>query len=142
MATNQNKTTETTASVEDFLSRIADESKRNDSRELIKQFSEYTGMEPRMWGPSIIGFGSYHYKYESGREGDSPLLAFSPRSAAISLYLSSSFEQREELLARFGKHKAEKGCIYVKKLSDIHLPVLRQMVKNHLEYMKETYPGS
>ena len=93
-----------------------------------------------MWGPSIIGFGSYHYKYDSGHEGDSPLVGFSPRAAALTLYLSGSFEQREELLEKFGKHKTDKGCIYVKKLDDIHIDTLQKMITNHIKHIKTMYP--
>ena len=93
-----------------------------------------------MWGPSIVGFGSYHYKYESGHEGDAPLVAFSPRAAAISLYLSGNFDKREELLQKFGKHKAEKGCIYIKKLSDVNIEVLKEMISNHIKHIHLLYP--
>jgi hypothetical protein len=87
-----------------------------------------------MWGPSIVGFGSYHYKYESGREGDAPLIGFSPRKAAISLYLGCEAAKKEALLEKFGKHKHGKGCIYVKKLSDISMAVLKKLVDESLKY--------
>ena len=138
MATN--KTIETEGSVNDFISSVADTTKRNDSFELVKIMQGQTGFEPKMWGPAIIGFGSYHYKYASGREGDAPLVAFSPRKAAISLYLYASPEKREELLSEFGKHKAEKGCIYVKKLSDIDPEILKKLISVSVEHIQELYP--
>jgi hypothetical protein len=124
----KNKTTETTKSVTAFVNAISDTTKRKDSFEIIDLMTEQTGFEAKLWGPSIIGFGTYHYVYDSGREGDMPIVAFSPRSTAIVFYLSSNFEKREELLAKLGKHKTGKGCIYVKKLEDIDMSVLRKMV--------------
>jgi hypothetical protein len=99
-----------------------------------------TGFEPKMWGPSIIGFGSYHYKYASGHEGDAPLVGFSPRKDAISLYLFN-FNGKDELLKKFGKHKAAKACIYVKKLADIDSKVLKTMITNSVEYIRNIYPA-
>ena len=136
----KNKTTETSISVSAFINAVNDEAKRNDSFALIEIIKKQTGLEPKMWGPSIIGFGSYHYKYDSGHEGDSPLVGFSPRAAALTLYLSGSFEQREELLEKFGKHKTDKGCIYVKKLDDIHIDTLQKMITNHIKHIKTMYP--
>ncbi|RYU95726.1 DUF1801 domain-containing protein [Emticicia agri] len=124
----KNKTTETTVKVEDFLNQIEDENKRKDGFRLLEIIQEQTGMEGKMWGPSIIGFGSYHYKYASGHEGDAPVVGFSPRKDAISLYLGLDPETREATLQRFGKHKAAKSCIYVKKLTDINLDVLKEMI--------------
>ncbi len=137
----KNKTAETAESVIDFINAVADETKRKDAFELIEIMQNATGFKPKMWGPSIIGFGSYHYKYDSGHEGDAPLLGFSPRKDAISLYLSSSFENKEELLSKFGKHKAGKGCIYVKKLSDINIDVLNQMISLSVSYLQNLYPS-
>lgn len=112
----KNKTTETNESILDFINTfVEDETKRNDAFELIKIIQEVIHFEPKMWGPSIIGFGSYHYKYASGHEGDAPLVGFSPRKTAISLYINVPTENRDELLSKLGKHKASKGCIYVKK---------------------------
>ncbi|WP_017496045.1 DUF1801 domain-containing protein [Flavobacterium sp. WG21] len=136
----QNKTIETENSVADFINTVEDTTKKNDAFELVRLMQEQTGFEAKMWGPSIIGFGSYHYKYASGREGDAPLVAFSPRKAAISLYVYASPEKREELLSEFGKHKAEKGCIYVKKLSDIDLEILKKMISVSVEHLQELYP--
>ena len=98
-----------------------------------------SGFDAKMWGPAIVGFGSYHYKYESGREGDAPLVAFSPRKAEISLYLSSSFDKRDELLAKLGKHKSAKACVYIKKLEDVDVKVLEKMVELSVKHVKKTH---
>jgi Domain of unknown function (DU1801) len=137
----KNKTTETEASVADYVKAIKDEKRRKDFSTIIDLISDNTGYEPKMWGPSIVGFGSYHYKYESGREGDAPLTGLASRSNAIVLYLVSVFDKREELLAKFGKHKTEKGCVYIQKLEDIDTSVLIKMVKNSIAYRKKEYPG-
>ena len=137
----KNKTTETESSVVDFINAfVEDESKRNDAFELIKIIQEVTLFEPKMWGPSIIGFGSYHYKYASGHEGDAPLVGFSPRKFAISLYIYIVPENRDELLSKLGKHKPSKGCIYIKKLADIDIEVLKNMISLSLEHLKKLYP--
>lgn len=137
----KNKTTETQNSVIDFINTVEDVTKRNDSFELVKLMQEQTGFEPKMWGPGIIGFGSYHYKYTSGHEGDAPLVGFSPRKDAISLYLYSSFESKEELLSKFGKHKAGKGCIYIKKITDIDIEILKKMISYSVENLNKLYPS-
>ena len=138
----KNKTTETANSIIDFVNTVENEIKRNDAFELIKLMHEQTGFEPKMWGPSIIGFGSYHYKYASGHEGDAPLVGFSPRKEAISLYLCPLFEDKEELLAKFGKHKAAKGCIYIKKIADIDIEILKKMILLSVKYLNELYPST
>lgn len=138
----KNKTTENNSSVEDFINKVKDETRRNNCFTLIKLLQGQTKLEPKMWGPSIVGFGSYHYKYDTGREGDAPLIAFSPRASSIALYLSGSFEQREELLAKFGKHKTDRGCIHIKTLADIDVAVFQQMVSNHLKYMQQQHPNN
>ena len=137
----KNKTTETQNSVIDFINTVEDLTKRNDSFELVKLMQEQTGYEPKMWGPAIIGFGSYHYKYASGHEGDAPLVGFSPRKDAVSLYLYSSFESKEELLSKFGKHKAGKGCIYIKKIADIDIEILKKMILYSVENLNKLYPS-
>ncbi len=137
----KNKTTETQNSVIDFINTVEDLTKRNDSFELVKLMQEQTGYEPKMWGPAIIGFGSYHYKYASGHEGDAPLVGFSPRKDAVSLYLCSSFESKEELLSKFGKHKAGKGCIYIKKIADIDIEILKKMILYSVENLNKLYPS-
>lgn len=137
----KNKTTETESSVIDFINTtVDDETKRNDAFELIKIMQQQTGFEAKMWGPSIIGFGSYHYKYASGHEGDAPLAGFSPRKAAISLYVYLP-DNKEELLSKFGKYKAAKGCVYIKKLADIDIEILKKMVSGSAEYLQKLYPS-
>lgn len=139
----KNKTTETNESIVDFINAfVEDEAKRNDAFKLIQIIQEITGLEPKMWGPGIIGFGSYHYKYASGHEGDAPLVGFSPRKSAISLYIYVSPENKDELLSKLGKHKASKGCIYIKKLADIDIEVLKNMISFSLEYLKNLYPSN
>lgn len=132
------KTTETKASVTAFIKK-ADKAKQEDSLELLKIFEAASGFEPKMWGPSIIGFGSYHFKYESGREGDAPLCGFSPRKQEFSLYLSSGFAEREALLKKFGKHKSAKSCIYIKKLEDIDVAVLKKMISLSVKHTKSKH---
>ncbi|RRB02223.1 DUF1801 domain-containing protein [Larkinella rosea] len=137
----KNKKTQTENSVTGFLSSISDETRQNDSFRLAELMQNLTGFEPRMWGASIVGFGSYHYKYDSGHEGDAPLIGFSPRKDAISLYLALNAEQRDELLPKFGKHKTGKGCIYIKKLSDVNADVFKDMIQASVENMKNRYPA-
>lgn len=136
----KNKTTETQSSVTDFINTVEDEAKRNDAFELIKIMKEITGFEPKMWGPSIIGFGSYHYKYASGHEGDAPLAAFSPRKAATTVYFYLS-ESTEKELAKLGKHKSSKACIYIKKLSDIDLEILKNVILLSIKEVQNLYPA-
>jgi hypothetical protein len=135
------KTTKTQVSVSDFINQITDETKRNDSFQLVDIFQNQTNLEPKMWGTSIIGFGSYHYKYASGHEGDAPLVAFSPRASAISLYLHLPAEQRGELLQKLGKTKSAQSCIYVKKLADINLNVLDELIDISVKSIKNLYPS-
>jgi len=135
----ENKTKETTASVTEFLNAVPDETKRKDSLRLVQIMEEQTGLKAKMWGPAIVGFGSCHYRYESGREGDMPLVAFSPRKAEISLYLMQEPAEKEKLLAKLGRHKTGKGCTYIKKLEDINEGVLRQMITSTIDYIKAKY---
>ena len=127
MAT-QNKTTENKNSVKDFLNTIADEAKRKDCFRLTEIFEKESGYEAKMWGTAIVGFGSVHYKYDSGREGDMPLAALSPRKGAIVLYLSATSDRTQELLKKFGKHKTAKSCIYINRLADVDVEVLKELV--------------
>ncbi|MBE8726722.1 DUF1801 domain-containing protein [Flavobacterium hungaricum] len=136
-----NKTTETQDSVTDFINAVESEVKRNDSFELLKIMQETTGFEPKMWGPSIIGFGSYHYKYDSGHEGDAPLAGFSPRKAAITVYFYLPEEKRETLLSQLGKHTSSKACIYIKKLADVDLEILKKIISLSTEYIQKLYPS-
>ena len=139
----ENKLQETTGNVSKFVEEIEDEKKRQDAYLLIQLFSEETGYEPKLWGANIIGFGRYHYKYASGHEGDAAPIGFSPRKAQISIYLSQPEDEiREEKLSRLGKHKMGKGCLYIKKISDIDPAVLKELVQDSVSYIKETYPDS
>jgi hypothetical protein len=132
------KTKETKISVVDFINSYVDnDQKKADSFSLIELMHQWTGFEPKMWGPSIVGFGSYHYKYASGHEGDAPMIAFSPRKAAFSLYVYSPTEENKPLLNDLGKFKMAKACIYVKKLSDINIPTLQKICKATITYLNE-----
>lgn len=132
------KTTETAISVVDFINSYVDnDQKKADSFQLIKLMSKWSGFDPKMWGPTIIGFGSYHYKYASGHEGDAPLIGFSPRKAAFSLYVYSPTEENKQLLDDFGKFKLAKACIYIKKLSDINILILEKLCKTSIAYLNE-----
>ncbi len=135
------KTQQTEADVHEFINTFADsEQKRNDSFALLKLMQEFTGHEPKMWGPSIIGFGKYHYKSKRSRqEGDWPLIGFSPRKAAISLYVYTGCEGQDELLSELGKFKMGKACIYVKRLSDINLDVLRKLMASTIAFLQSKY---
>ncbi len=135
----KNKTTETQRSVDDFIASVENEGQRDDSYKLIRIMQEVSGHEPKMWGPSIIGFGRYHYRYASGHEGDAPLIGFSPRKAAISLYVHTGLEDHKELLNGFGKFKMAKACIYIKKLSDVNEAKLKAIMKKTIGYLKSTY---
>jgi hypothetical protein len=123
-----NKTKPTESSVADFIGALTDETRRADAKALVKLMQSATGEKPKMWGPSIIGFGSYHYKYESGREGDMPLAGFSPRKAATVLYGVTGFSDSEILLASLGKHTTGKGCLYLKNLADVNQKVLESLI--------------
>ncbi|NBC84066.1 MAG: DUF1801 domain-containing protein [Bacteroidetes bacterium] len=130
------KTTPTNADVEAFLNSIQDEQKRKDSFVLLELFKEVTQSEPKMWGESIIGFGDYHYKYASGREGDWFMAGFSPRKQNLSLYFMPGAERYKDDLAKLGKHKTGKACLYVKKLDDINLDVLKDMLNLTVQALK------
>jgi hypothetical protein len=138
----QQKTKETDNSVIEFIENVENPKKRKDAYKLIDIFTETTGYEAKMWGPSIIGFGSYHYKYESGHEGDAPLVGFSPRKAKISLYFAPGMTKREELLKNFGKHTTGKGCVYINKVADIDVDVLKELITLSVEFLQKTYPNS
>jgi hypothetical protein len=135
----KNKTVETKASVAQYLKKIADESKRNDCTLIVDLISKNTGLEAKMWGTAIVGWGSYHYHYDSGREGDAPLVGFAARANAIVFYLGSNFDKREELLAKFGKHTIGGGCVYIKKLEDIDTGILIKMVKKTIDHNKKEH---
>lgn len=124
----ENKTKVTGSSVGAFVDVIEDETRRADAKALVKLMQDATGEKAKMWGPSIVGAGTYHYKYESGREGDSPLVGFSPRKAASVLYGVTGFSGAEDMLAQLGKHTMGKGCLYIKKLSDVDRKVLEKLI--------------
>ena len=123
------KTKPTNASVKEFLNQISDEERRNDCFTVAKIMEEITGEKPKMWGPSIVGFGTRHYKYASGREGDWPITAFSPRKKDLTLYVMMGLENHEELMEKLGKHSTGKACLYIKRLSDLHIPTLKKLIK-------------
>jgi len=129
------KTKPNDQSVQAFLNSVAHEKKREDSHTILKLMQEVTGEEPKMWGDSIVGFGTYHYRYASGREGDMPLTGFSPRKQNLTLYILSGFDDYDDLLGRLGKFKTGKSCLYVNKLEDIDLKVLRELVRQSAEHM-------
>ena len=133
----KNKTTETKESVIEFIGKITDINKRNDFSSITNLIKKNTGLEPKMWGTAIVGFGSYHYKYESGREGDAPLAGISPRANSIALYLGCEPGKRDELLSKLGKHKLSGSCIHIQKLEDIDTGILIKMVKNSIEHRRK-----
>jgi hypothetical protein len=135
----EQKTKPTEASVADFIDKAGSEQVRDDCRTLIKMMKKVTGNPAKMWGPSIIGFGKYHYKYESGHEGDAPLAGFSPRKGNLTVYMGD-FPGRESLLKKLGKAKTSKACIYVKKLEDIDMDVLEKIVKGSFDHTRKLYP--
>jgi len=136
----KNKTMTTNADVLEFIRTFANsEQKINDSLELLKVMEETSGYPPKMYGPSIVGFGNYHYKYDSGHEGDAPLLGFSPRKAAISLYVFTGLAKHEYLLENLGKFTRGKACIYIKKLSDIDLEKLKLLMIETINYLEVKY---
>ena len=132
------KTKPNTGDVNCFLDAVEDEKKRSDSFTITALMQRVSGYEPCMWGDSIIGFGSYHYKYTSGREGDWFLCGFSPRKQALTLYIMAGFEQYEDLLQKLGKYKTGKSCLYVKRLEDINLEVLSELVQLSVEHMSDS----
>ncbi|MFF2448259.1 DUF1801 domain-containing protein [Neobacillus sp. NPDC058068] len=138
----QQKTKETDHSVVEFIESVENPKKREDAYKLVDIFSETTGFEAKMWGPSIIGFGSYHYKYDTGHEGDAPLVGFSPRKAKISLYFAPGEPKREDLLKEFGKHTTGKGCVYINKVADIDISVLQSLITQSVQFLQATYPNS
>lgn len=135
----ENKTQPTEASVEDFLDAVEPEPRRDDAKAVCTMMERLSGHPPKLWGPSIVGFGSYHYKYASGREGDFLLTGFSPRKSALTLYIMDGYQDRSEILSRLGKHKTGKSCLYVNRLADIDLQVLEELIVDSLEYMRATY---
>ncbi|HWS18718.1 MAG TPA: DUF1801 domain-containing protein [Candidatus Elarobacter sp.] len=137
----ENKTKPTKLSVAEFIEALSDPTRRADAKALVKLMQSATGEKPKMWGPAIIGFGSYHYKYDSGREGDMPLISFSPRKAATVLYNMTGFSGSEALRTKLGKHAAAKGCLHIKALAEVDQKVLQTLVVKSFDAMRTRYPG-
>lgn len=135
----KNKTREHAASVIDFINSVEDKQKREDSFRLLEIMQEVSGYSAKMWGPSIIGFGKYHYKYASGHEGEAAIVGFSPRKAAISLYIFTCNEEDRQLLDTLGKFKMAKACIYIKKLADINIDSLANIIRASIRYIDDKY---
>lgn len=135
------KTKETDNSVIEFIESVEHPGKREDAYQLLDIFTETTGYEAKMWGPSIIGFGSYHYVYKTGHEGDAPLVGFSPRKAKISLYFATGDPDRDQLLERFGKHTSGKACVYINKVADIDVDVLKELINQSVAFLQNLYPN-
>ena len=138
MAKVKAKTTETIKSVSSFVKTVEDKQRQNDCLAIIEIMKNQSGFEPKMWRPAIIGFGSYHYKYESGHEGDAPLVGFSPRKSEFALYIAN-FDGKQELLKNFGKHKTAKSCVYIKKVEDINVEVLKKMITGSIKHYQAKY---
>ncbi|GAB4519282.1 MAG: hypothetical protein Kow00133_04910 [Amphiplicatus sp.] len=138
-AKNRNKTQPTGASVEAFIDGVENETRRRDARTLLALMTKVTGESAKMWGPSIIGFGTYHYKYESGREGDFLMTGFSPRKTATVVYVMGGVPETDELYKKLGKHKLGKSCLYINKLEDVDLGVLEKLIARSVAHMRKTY---
>jgi hypothetical protein len=137
------KTKVNDASVDDFINAVEDETKRADSKTLVTLFTKITGEQPKMWGSSIIGFGQYHYKSErSSQEGDWALTGFSPRKQALTLYLMIGYNNYDDLLAKLGKYTTGKGCLYIKRLSDVDMKVLQSLIEKSVAFMRAQYPAT
>lgn len=136
----ENKTTATSIDPKDYIASVEHDVRRSDAETLLKVFAEVTGLEPRMWGPSIIGYGRYHYKYESGREGDFLMTGFSPRKANMVMYIMPGYSDHSAILSRIGKYKIGKSCLYINKLADVDLDVLKELVAAGFDEMKTKYP--
>ncbi len=134
------KTKPTGQSVVEFINQVEDPVKREDCFKLLELMEEVTGEKPRMWGSSIVGFDVYVYKYASGKTGEWPVIGFSPRKQNLTLYIMPGFSKYEELLSKLGKHKLGKSCLYVKRLSDVDWPTLKELAVQSVQYMRETYP--
>lgn len=131
------KTQRNDASVEEFLDAVADDQKREDCLTLLEIMKQATGAEPEMWGDSIVGFGTYHYKYASGREGDWMQVGFAPRKQNLTLYIMAGFSRYEELMKSLGKHSTGKSCLYIKKLDDVDMPTLRKLVQESVDHVSK-----
>jgi len=136
---NENKTKATDVDPRDFVAAVENKTRRGDAEVLLDFFARVTGMTAKMWGPSLIGYGSYHYKYESGREGDMLMTGFSPRKANLVFYIMPGYQDLSDQLARLGKHKIGKSCLYVNKLADIDMQVLEEIVRFGMDYLRKNY---
>ena len=134
------KTQQNDADVEGFLAAVENDRRREDSFTVLELMKRITGEKPKMWGTSIIGFGSYHYRYASGREGEWPRIGFSPRKQSLTIYVMPGFASYDDLLARLGKHRTGKSCLYVNKLADVDMDVLEELIRGSLDTMREMYP--
>ncbi len=139
MAKAKNKTVENEGSVDDFLNSVKDETKKADCLRIKSIMEEISGEPAKMWGTSIVGFGNYHYKYESGREGDFMKVGFSPRAQNVTLYIMPGFGRYEDLMSKLGKHKIGKSCLYVKKLADVDEDILKELITESYSYMTNKY---
>lgn len=135
-----NKTQPTSTSIAEFIESLDDERRQTECNQLVDLMREESGQEPVLWGPAIIGFGQYHYRYESGREGDFMRVGFSPRKQNLSIYIIPGFKPYQAVLERLGKHKVGKSCLYIKRLEDVDISALRELVRQSLIDMKERYP--
>lgn len=135
----ENKTKATNESVSEFLDDVPNETRRRDGYAVLELMKEITGEEPKMWGPTMVGFGSYHYKYESGREGDMFVVGFSPRKTSLTLYLATGFPRYDELMQKLGKYKTSKACLYINKLADVDQAVLRELIQQSVAYAHQKY---
>ena len=131
------KTQRNAGSVKQFLDKVPDERRRDDARAVSAIMEDVTGEKPAMWGTSMVGFGSYHYKYESGQEGDWPLVAFAPRKDSLTLYIMPGFKEYSGLLEKLGKHKTGRSCLYIKSLEEVHVPTLKTLVRQSVKHMKK-----
>ena len=141
MAKAENKTKPTDVDPRDFVAAVESDKKRADAELLLDFFERVTGLKPKMWGPSLIGYGRYHYKYDSGREGDMLMTGFSPRKANLVMYIMPGYrsDAMQEKLSRLGKHKLGKSCLYINKLADVDMDVLEEIVRDGVDYMRENY---
>jgi len=135
------KTLPTSASVRDFLDDIEDDQKRRDCKAVAKLMRRVTGKSPKMWGTGIVGFGTYHYRYASGREGDWPLVGFAPRKRDLTLYIMAGFDRHEALMKKLGKHSTGKSCLYIKTLDDVNLDVLEELIAASVKLVSQRYPA-
>ena len=136
----ERKTKPMDQSVENFINKVDNEQVRDDCYTLVKLMKKITGSPPKMWGPSIVGFGKYHYKYDSGHEGESCLTGFSPRKPSITLYVMPGLSDQTDLLPKLGKHKASKGCLYIKKLENVDMGVLKILIEQSVKHLRKKYP--